>query len=57
MSVQDSEPRGEDVVRIEISRAKLVEIIESKDLYISDFRCLDKKSQRCVWRLCLDACV
>ena len=45
---------ADEVVRIEITRTKLSQLVTSGALYGVEFRCLDCASKRCLWRLFLE---
>ncbi len=46
-----------DIIRIEISSAKMNELLARHQICAADVRCLDIKSKQCLKKLCLKTCL
>ncbi len=44
------------LVRLELEAGILQRLLDKGELCVSEFRCLDCNSKRCVWKLCLMNC-
>lgn len=44
-------------LRLEISEERLKRLLAAGQVCAADFRCLDRESKQCLWRLCLETCV
>jgi len=54
---KDRQRQPAEQVRVEISADKLRELMQMGALCANDVNCLDCASKRCVWRICLRACL
>lgn len=43
------------LVRIAITRQRLMELLDKRSLTVSDIQCLDASAKHAVWRSCLEA--
>jgi hypothetical protein len=44
------------MVRVEVTEETLTRLLAAGQVCATDFCCLDCKSKRCLWRLCLKSC-
>jgi hypothetical protein len=46
-----------DIIRIEVSSAKMNDLLARHQICAADVRCLDIKSKQCLKKLCLETCL
>ena len=47
---------GRKRVRVEVTEETLNRLLTRGQVCAADFRCLDCKSKKCLWQLCLKSC-